>query len=426
MALRFFQLFHVFSILLCLSLAEDFGFGPAVAKHFVMPPVPQHVHDIAEETGKPSMVMLMSKVSPHCNMLKKSIKQGDKALALMDQFNVVYAEENIKVWQETSENYVPQVMFFSSSGKKLSIVSDDAKHKYMYRDEIKLSASMNEALGHAKGATKSSSKAYATASSSSGSGGNCGTDSCHGSKECCQLDDKEFCLETAGCMWGPQAASSSGIDRDDPDFDPDFDDDSGSRGGEDGVPCVGGPHCNGIDEKDMCEFTDGCRWTSDRDSVELESSGRGGGGSAGGGHSSDLFQPAHAFTDDIKDLIIDQPEMTDMTRAAAKTGKPFMVLLTTSWCDACKSLVDSINSFPDVKKMLPSFVVGHAHGDTGIMRWQPRGQDYVPQVHFFGPDGKPLEVVSQNEQFKHFFGHATDISSALEKVLRKVGAETEL
>jgi len=266
------------------------------------------------------------------------------------------------------------------------------------------------------------SKAKTSASSaSSGGGGGCGTSACHGSKECCQIDDQDFCLETAGCKWGKSESDS--VDENDPDFDPDFDSE------DSGEPCVGGPGCKGIDEKDMCEFTDGCRWTSDKDSVDLSQSSGAGSGDAGKGgddHKKALFDPQHSFADDLKATIVNQPSLADMKKKAAAAKKPFMVLVTTHWCDACKVLVEQINAGTAVKNLFPSFVVGHAYGDAGIRDWQASGENYVPQAHFFDADGKPLNIASQTKGFKHFFMNDPDLASGMEAALRKIGAGSEL
>lgn len=132
---------------------------------------------------------------------------------------------------------------------------------------------------------------------------------------------------------------------------------------------------------------------------------------------SHTVNPAHAFDESFSAHFLDNLKPEEMRSKAVEANRPFMVLLTQVWCDACHDLVDSINKGKEVKDLLDAFVVTHAYGDDGLRNWQPEGENYVPQVLFFDADGSLLDVKGPREEYKHFFSSDSDMGSAMAMAL---------
>lgn len=338
--------------------AADFGFGADVAKHFVMPPAPDHVHEAAAEDAKPVMVMLMNKGSPVCNVLKKAIKNASKVKALLDSFTVAYAEDNIEKW--TTDKYVPQVIFFNNA-ERLDVQSGHKSGKYLYADESKLEAAMKKALSLIQ--EKQDAHAAQQESTASGKVG------CSGSADCEDIDDKDMCDFTDGCSWSFGAAGAG--------------------------PCQGGSQCKGIDEQDMCEFTDGCSWTGEVQDVDE--------GSAG---------PDHQFRKEFSDKMLVNKPPSEARMFASKANKPLMVLLTQSWCGPCKALIMQINEGKLFKALMDDFVIAHSTDDR-IHDWQEAGANYVPQTYFFQASGDQISISGEQSAFKYFFETEYAVTQAM-------------
>jgi len=139
-----------------------------------------------------------------------------------------------------------------------------------------------------------------------------------------------------------------------------------------------------------------------------------------------VFDPSHAFDEIVAGHVHTNLSPEDIRQKAADANRPFMVLLSTSWCEACKDLIHSINAGKLTKDLLKDFVVMHAHGKEGLANWQPEGEDYVPQALFFDPDGTLLSVKSKYDKFKHFFSNDEELGSAMAMALDESKAAREL
>ena len=125
---------------------------------------------------------------------------------------------------------------------------------------------------------------------------------------------------------------------------------------------------------------------------------------------------------------------------ALASGKPLMVILTQSYCNAThghpedcvasRRLKALVNRGTQVKKLLGSFVVALREGEA-IEPWEAitGGETHVPQGLFFAPDGTQVAVQSRHDRYKNYPGHVAkeaDVHSAMLQTLRKVARSGEL
>merc|ERR1712216_487465 len=115
----------------------------------------------------------------------------------------------------------------------------------------------------------------------------------------------------------------------------------------------------------------------------------------------------HGFDDSIKDMFLDNLKPAEIQNQALEANKPFMVLVSQPWCEACQNLVKSVNSGKETKDLLGAFVVTVAHGDDGQAAWQKPDQNYVPQTYFYDVDGTPLisNGPHVDRGYPHFFSN---------------------
>jgi len=139
-----------------------------------------------------------------------------------------------------------------------------------------------------------------------------------------------------------------------------------------------------------------------------------------------VFDPAHAFDDSISGHFLANMPPEEIRAKAVEANRPFMVMLTTSWCHACKDLIESINGGKETKDLLNAFVCLHAHGDKALSEWQPKGEDYVPQVLFFDVDGSLMDVNSKSPEYKHFFSSDSELGAGMAAALDASKAVGEL
>lgn len=100
---------------------------------------------------------------------------------------------------------------------------------------------------------------------------------------------------------------------------------------------------------------------------------------------------------------------------AAQHGKLIMAIVTLSGCPACMALKTSVNKGNAVKQLLPQFVVVNA-ADGAAPQWQKVGEGYVPQAHFFAPNGNPLAVsATENHQYQYFYPNDQTLADGMQK-----------
>jgi len=126
-----------------------------------------------------------------------------------------------------------------------------------------------------------------------------------------------------------------------------------------------------------------------------------------------VFDPAHAFDESIAGHFLTDLSPEQIRAKAIEANRPFMVMLTTSWCHACKDLIQSVNGGKETKDLLHAFVCLHAHGDQGLKDWQPENEEYVPQVLFFDTDGTLLDTKSSHPKYKNFYNSDKELAAGM-------------
>lgn len=140
------------------------------------------------------------------------------------------------------------------------------------------------------------------------------------------------------------------------------------------------------------------------------------------------FDPVHGFEEGVSSRLLDNLKHNDIQEKAAAANKPFMVMISQPWCEACQVLARSINRGQKTKDLLDSFVVTIVHGEAGQKEWQEEKHDYVPQALFFDVDGTRLEVEGPHTErgYKNFFSSDEEISDAMAKALDQSKVAGEL
>lgn len=145
-------------------------------------------------------------------------------------------------------------------------------------------------------------------------------------------------------------------------------------------------------------------------------------------HHSGNFDPVHGFDKSIVDMFLDNLKPQEIQQKALEANKPFLVLISQPWCEACLKLVQAVNSGKETKELLGAFVVTIAHGEDGQAAWQQPGQNYVPQAYFYDIDGSPLLVNGPHADrgYPHFFSNDTELASAMAAALDQSKGAGEL
>lgn len=140
------------------------------------------------------------------------------------------------------------------------------------------------------------------------------------------------------------------------------------------------------------------------------------------------FDPVHGFDKSIVDSFLDNLKPAEIQKQALEANRPFMVIISQPWCEACQKLVQSINEGKETKDLLSAFVVTVAHGNEGQAAWPTPGQDYVPQTHFYDFDGTPLISNSPHADrgYPHFFSTDKELAAGMAVALDQSKGAGEL
>lgn len=130
-----------------------------------------------------------------------------------------------------------------------------------------------------------------------------------------------------------------------------------------------------------------------------------------------VFDPDHAFDESVAGHFLVNINAEEIRKKAVEANRPFMVMLTTSWCHACKDLIQSVNGGKETKDLLDHFVNLHAHGDRALSDWQPEGHDYVPQVLFFDVDGSLMDVKGPYAAYSNFYSSDKELANGMAAAL---------
>ncbi|XP_020899281.1 uncharacterized protein LOC110237993 [Exaiptasia diaphana] len=111
---------------------------------------------------------------------------------------------------------------------------------------------------------------------------------------------------------------------------------------------------------------------------------------------------------------------------ATKSNKPIMVLITKSWCGACKALKPKFAESKNIAALSKHFLMVHLEDEE-----EPKGEEfqvdgrYIPRVFFLGADGKIMkDIINTNgkhvKEFKYYYGKVSQIVSSMKTALNKL------
>lgn len=430
------------------------AFSQEVAQHFVHPPTVEAVKAKAAYQSKPIMVIIMSKTCAACRHLREGINNDKELQELMRSFVVAHYQDDPQdaAWKDPSQNYAPQTYFFTSAGERLEVQSPLAAQgfRYYFNDAPVFTAGCRKALELVAHVAEHPTTTVIPLADPSG-----------GTRF---LDEVERVFVKPPTMERVKEEAA-----------------------KTGKPimilimtswctaCKGlryqintGTRIRNLMEYFVVAYIDndggGAEWKTDQNvqyvpqtyffnsaaaSLHVESALASRGfkysytdeptllegmhkalamATHGSGHTQVTGPPlpGHEWASNITEHFFDSFEPQRIQDKAAAEGKPYMVILTQDWCDACVVLMQSVSAGEKVRNLLPSFVVSHAHGPDGIRMWQRKGEHYVPQTYFFNQDGAPLDVPAPNPQYRYFFSTDQELAAAMSSALELKSAAPEL
>mmetsp|Transcript_128973 Transcript_128973/g.248500 ORF Transcript_128973/g.248500 Transcript_128973/m.248500 type:complete len:468 (+) Transcript_128973:42-1445(+) len=429
-------------------------FSQEVAQLFVQPHTPEAVKAKATAESKPIMVIIMSKTCTACSHLREGINNGKEIQDLMRSFVVAYLEDDPSdvEWKAPDQNYVPQTYFFTSAGGRLIVESPSTAsgYKFYFSDASSLTVGCYKALELAA-SVGASTRTIITSTLrplADPWGGTRFLDEV--STLFVQPPTVERVKEEAAKTGKPimviimttWCSACKGLR---------YQINTGTRIRSlmESFVVVYFDHDDGAasswkTEADVQYVPQTYFFNSDAVRLNVESSlaSRGFKYSytdqttliEGMSKALALVQPQgssppvsdHAWASNIKEKLFDSFEPQRLQDKAAAEGKPYMVILTQDWCEACDFLINSVNQGDQVRKLLPSFVASHAYGPNGLSTWQRKGEQYVPQAYFFNSDGSPLDVPAPHAGYRYFFVSDQELAAAMTSALELKSAAPEL
>eukprot|EP00241_Pyramimonas_parkeae_P007432 CAMPEP_0114250126 /NCGR_PEP_ID=MMETSP0058-20121206/14529_1 /TAXON_ID=36894 /ORGANISM="Pyramimonas parkeae, CCMP726" /LENGTH=166 /DNA_ID=CAMNT_0001363757 /DNA_START=92 /DNA_END=595 /DNA_ORIENTATION=- len=107
--------------------------------------------------------------------------------------------------------------------------------------------------------------------------------------------------------------------------------------------------------------------------------------------------------------------------------KPTMVLISKTWCGACKNLKSSFNSgnseSKEIEKLAESFNMVNLvdSEEPNDAAFSPDG-GYIPRIFFLNREGKLDDSISNtmgNPKYKYFYSALTQVKGGMKSALRK-------
>jgi protein-disulfide reductase (glutathione) len=97
-------------------------------------------------------------------------------------------------------------------------------------------------------------------------------------------------------------------------------------------------------------------------------------------------------------------------------GKPAMVLITKTWCGACKRLKTVFADSKAIEEGAKAFVAINLQDDEEPTRedFRPDGQ-YIPRLLFVTPQGVVMDIVNAggNPKFKYYYADEASIVTSM-------------
>uniref|UniRef100_A0A2C9JBR8 Thioredoxin domain-containing protein n=1 Tax=Biomphalaria glabrata TaxID=6526 RepID=A0A2C9JBR8_BIOGL len=117
--------------------------------------------------------------------------------------------------------------------------------------------------------------------------------------------------------------------------------------------------------------------------------------------------------------------MKEAQKLAKEQNKPTMILVTKTWCRACKALRPKFASHPEIEKMSSEFIMVNMEDEDEVKNpdLQPDGT-YFPRILFLDSEGNVLTDVYNKEgssQYRYYYSDTKPIVDSMNEVLRAAG-----
>nr|KAI8754382.1 thioredoxin domain-containing protein 12-like isoform X2 [Biomphalaria glabrata] len=132
--------------------------------------------------------------------------------------------------------------------------------------------------------------------------------------------------------------------------------------------------------------------------------------------------------------------MKEAQKLAKEQNKPTMILVTKTWCRACKALRPKFASHPEIEKMSSEFIMVNMEDEDEVKNpdLQPDGT-YFPRILFLDSEGNVLTDVYNKEgsnqhghlmknimykksgAYKYYYPDPKSIVDSMNEVLRAAG-----
>ncbi|XP_059162526.1 thioredoxin domain-containing protein 12-like isoform X2 [Physella acuta] len=116
--------------------------------------------------------------------------------------------------------------------------------------------------------------------------------------------------------------------------------------------------------------------------------------------------------------------LREAQRMSKEEKKPTMVVITKTWCRACKALRPKFASNQDIEKFSSNFIMVNLEDDDEpkSVDFRPDGA-YYPRILFLDPNGKVMQHISYSKSggYKYYYPDPSSIVSNMKEVLRQTG-----
>eukprot|EP00238_Polyblepharides_amylifera_P003843 CAMPEP_0196586890 /NCGR_PEP_ID=MMETSP1081-20130531/55872_1 /TAXON_ID=36882 /ORGANISM="Pyramimonas amylifera, Strain CCMP720" /LENGTH=117 /DNA_ID=CAMNT_0041908909 /DNA_START=256 /DNA_END=609 /DNA_ORIENTATION=+ len=110
------------------------------------------------------------------------------------------------------------------------------------------------------------------------------------------------------------------------------------------------------------------------------------------------------------------------------SSKPTMLLISKTWCGACKNLKAAFNrgnsEAHEIEKLAQSFNMVNLvdNEDPKDAKFSPDG-GYIPRILFISKDGTIQDTITNtmgNPKYKYYYSELTQVKGAMRNALRKL------
>ncbi|KAK0042097.1 thioredoxin domain-containing protein 12-like isoform X2, partial [Biomphalaria pfeifferi] len=116
--------------------------------------------------------------------------------------------------------------------------------------------------------------------------------------------------------------------------------------------------------------------------------------------------------------------MKEAQKLAKEQNKPTMILVTKTWCRACKALRPKFASNPEIEKMSSEFIMVNMEDEDEVKNpdLQPDGT-YFPRILFLDQHGHLIKNIMYKKSgaYKYYYPDPKSIVDSMNEVLRAAG-----